>query len=66
MKKQNLNGKLAFNKAVIAELNETDLKQINGGTGITTLDAITNNSSGYICEPIINITSKLGKGASVN
>jgi len=31
MKKQNPN-KLAFNKAAVAELNETQLKDVNGGT----------------------------------
>ena len=35
MKKQNPN-KLAFNKAAVAELNETQLKEVNGGT-ITSL-----------------------------
>ncbi|MCL9807416.1 class IIb bacteriocin, lactobin A/cerein 7B family [Flavobacterium amniphilum] len=31
MKKQNLNGKLAFNKAVVVELNDTELYDVNGG-----------------------------------
>jgi len=36
MKKQNPNNKLAFNKVAVAELNETQLKEVNGGT-ITSL-----------------------------
>ena len=32
MKKQNLNNKLAFNKAAFTELNNSQLKQVNGGT----------------------------------
>jgi lactobin A/cerein 7B family class IIb bacteriocin len=31
MKKQNLNGKLAFNKAAVVELNDSDLYDVNGG-----------------------------------
>ena len=31
MKKQNANNKLAFNKAVVAELNNAQLADINGG-----------------------------------
>lgn len=37
MKKQNVNNKLAFNKAVVTELNEKQLVKINGGTSILTL-----------------------------
>ena len=33
MKKQNVNNKLAFNKAAVAELNENQLKIVVGGTG---------------------------------
>lgn len=32
MKKQNLNNKLTFNKVAIAELNDDQLNDINGGT----------------------------------
>ena len=32
MKKQNPNNKLAFNKVAVIELNETQLKDVNGGT----------------------------------
>lgn len=32
MKKQNLNNKFAFNKAIVAELNQNKLNNINGGT----------------------------------
>lgn len=32
MKKQNANNKLAFSKVAVAELNETQLKEVNGGT----------------------------------
>ena len=33
MKKQNLNNKLAFNRATVIELNYVQLVNINGGTG---------------------------------
>jgi hypothetical protein len=33
MKKQNVNNRLAFNKAAVIELNNSQLTQINGGTG---------------------------------
>jgi len=33
MKKQNTNNKLTFNKIAIAELNDDQLNDINGGTG---------------------------------
>jgi len=32
MKKQNPSSKLAFNKVAVTELNETQLKDVNGGT----------------------------------
>ncbi|MDX6192124.1 class I lanthipeptide [Flavobacterium sp. Fl-318] len=35
MKKQNPTNKLAFNKVAVAELNENQLTEINGGTSIT-------------------------------
>ncbi|MWB96542.1 hypothetical protein GON26_19430 [Flavobacterium sp. GA093] len=46
MKKQNANNKLAFNKAAVAELNENQLRDVNGGTsglyvGTTSLLLIT-------------------------
>jgi bacteriocin-like protein len=34
MKKQNLTNNLAFNKAIVTELNQNELNKINGGTGI--------------------------------
>lgn len=34
MKKQNPVNRLAFNKAAVAELNDNQLKDINGGTSI--------------------------------
>lgn len=34
MKKQNLNNKFAFNKAIVSELNQVDLNKVNGGTNI--------------------------------
>ncbi|MCL9807410.1 class I lanthipeptide [Flavobacterium amniphilum] len=41
MKKQNVNNKLAFNKAAVTELNENVLAEINGGASINDLiDAI--------------------------
>ena len=39
MKKQNVNNKLAFNKAAVAELNEKSLHAINGGS-----------STGCVCD----------------
>lgn len=33
MKKQNINNKLTFNKVAIADLNDDELNDINGGTG---------------------------------
>lgn len=51
MKKQNQN-KLAFNKAVVSELNVQQLKKVNGGTrGGNDLD--TNPISGCICDPLL-------------
>lgn len=32
MKEQNVNHKLTFNKAVVTELSETSLNEINGGS----------------------------------
>jgi hypothetical protein len=32
MKKQNVNDKLAFRKAVVAELNDNQLQDVNGGS----------------------------------
>lgn len=32
MKKQNANNKLTFDKALVTELNNSQLKQVNGGT----------------------------------
>ncbi|HKX85175.1 MAG TPA: class IIb bacteriocin, lactobin A/cerein 7B family [Flavobacterium sp.] len=43
MKKQNVNNKLAFNKAVIVELNNDQLADINGGATPT----IVVTSSGW-------------------
>jgi hypothetical protein len=40
MKKQNVNNKLAFNKAAVTELNNKKLLQINGGTN--TVNGIQN------------------------
>jgi hypothetical protein len=34
MKKQNVNNRLAFNKAAVTELNSDDLAQVNGGTTV--------------------------------
>ncbi len=41
MKKQNVNQKLAFNKAAVTELNENSLQQINGGS-----------STGCVCDAV--------------
>lgn len=50
MKKQNPN-KLAFNKAVVTELNMQELNAVNGG--ISGRDADTNPNSGCVCDPIV-------------
>lgn len=52
MKKQYQN-KLAFNKAVVTELNVQQLRNINGGTGIKGQDELTNPCSGCVCDPIL-------------
>jgi lactobin A/cerein 7B family class IIb bacteriocin len=39
MKKQNVNNKLAFNKAVVAELNDSQLYDVNGGATPATIIA---------------------------
>ncbi|MFC4816610.1 MULTISPECIES: class I lanthipeptide [unclassified Flavobacterium] len=41
MKKENLNGKLAFNKASVTELNDSMLRSINGGAEIMAEDGST-------------------------
>jgi bacteriocin-like protein len=40
MKKQNPTNKLAFNKVVVTELNDNQLKEVNGGVGTITLPTI--------------------------
>lgn len=51
MKKANVDNKLAFNKAVVAELNFQQLRNINGG--ISGYDIDTNPNSGCICDPLL-------------
>ena len=48
MKKQNVNNKLAFNKAAVTELNENSLIAINGGSTIVGGETC----SGCVCDPI--------------
>ena len=59
MKKQTLKNKLAFNKAVVSELNQDSMKKVIGGTGIgiengvaPIYDEDTNIIGG--CTPIFN------------
>ena len=56
MKKQNVNNKLAFNKAAVAELNENSLNTINGGSSLNeVVDAINNvinEALNYMTRPI--------------
>ena len=40
MKKQNVNNKLAFNKAAVTELNENSLMDIKGGSTGCVCDAV--------------------------
>jgi bacteriocin-like protein len=47
MKKQNVNNKLAFNKKAIAELNDEQLQEVNGGGSfdfVTAVGAYINNA----------------------
>ena len=48
MKKQNVNNKLAFNKAAVTELNTIDMNQVNGGA--------MESSTGCLCDVISIIT----------
>ena len=48
MKKQNVNNKLAFNKAAVTELNENSLRTINGGSTIVGGETC----SGCVCDPV--------------
>jgi hypothetical protein len=60
MKKQKQN-KLAFNKAIVTELNPQQLKIVNGGIAIKEDDG-TVTLSGCICNPIslqLTITKRL-------
>ena len=50
MKKQNVNNKLAFNKAAVTELNETLLMEVNGGAASTIIGGET--CSGCVCFPV--------------
>ena len=51
--KQNVNNKLAFNKAIVSELNENVLTTINGGSTIHGGETC----SGCVCDPVtIKIT----------
>ncbi|MFC4816604.1 MULTISPECIES: class I lanthipeptide [unclassified Flavobacterium] len=53
MKKQNMNNRLAFNKAAVIELNENSLIEIYGGSTIVGGETC----SGCMCDPItIRIT----------
>ena len=48
MKKQNVNNKLAFNRAAVTELNDNSLIAINGGSTIVGGETC----SGCVCDPI--------------
>jgi hypothetical protein len=60
MKKENLNGKLAFNKASVTELNDSMLRNINGGAEIMAEDGSTiiggPTCTGCVC---VNVTIKV-------
>ena len=47
MKTQNLNNKLAFNKAAVAELNDNSLNEIKGG------------STGCVCDAIVDAINEI-------
>jgi hypothetical protein len=50
MKKQNVNNKLAFNKAAVIELNDSLLTSVNGGIASTIVGGET--CSGCVCYPV--------------
>jgi hypothetical protein len=41
MKKQNVNNKLAFNKAAVTELNDQKLVEVNGGSTVVCTIIVT-------------------------
>ena len=67
MKKQNGKNKLAFNKAVVSQLNNESMKGIVGGTGngvMATYDEETNIIGG--CTPDFNPFNPItGKGFQI-
>ena len=52
MKKQNVNNKLAFNKAAVTELNDNSLIAINGGSTIVGGETCT----GCVCFSVTKLT----------
>lgn len=54
MKNQNTKNRLAFNKAVVTELNDNFLTSINGGSTIVGGETC----SGCVCGPVISIVIK--------
>ena len=50
MKKQNASNKLAFNKAIVTELNEDSLIGVNGGAPINTISS--GFCSGCFCQTV--------------
>ncbi|MFC4816615.1 class I lanthipeptide, partial [Flavobacterium sp. GCM10023249] len=44
MKKQNVNNKLAFNKAVVIELNEAQMYDVDGGTSPVCAAAVASSN----------------------
>ena len=47
MKKQNVNNKLAFNKAAVAELNDFQMGDVNGGATPALLIASSGPCAGF-------------------
>ncbi len=55
MKKQNAINKLAFNKALVTELNDVSLTFINGGSTIVGGETC----SGCVCGPVLSIVREI-------
>jgi hypothetical protein len=54
MKKQNINNKLVFNKAAVAELNHSELLYVNGGS-----------STGCVCDAVRDVIKDITNDFSV-
>ena len=53
MKNQNLNGKLAFNKLAVVELNDSQLYDVNGGATPIALAVASSTTCAAVASAII-------------